>query len=175
MLTHISQQNYFELFQQPVEYKLNLTQLQENLRVLQKQFHPDNFAAQAQEQLNQALAASSLINQAYTTLLQPLSRAIYLLQLHGIKLDLVHDTKFAPSFLFEQIEWREQISAAELEQDFDELEAIEQQLQMQSQRLELQIEQLFLAKDYTEIGELVKQLAFYSKLEQLVSNILAQM
>lgn len=174
MLAQISQQNYFQLFGQEENYKVDLSTLQEQLRDLQKQYHPDNFASQSQEQLNQAIAASSLINQAYNTLTQPLARAIYLLKLQGVEVDLVHDTKFSQSFLIEQIELREQIGEAEENQDFDALEAIEHGLQADSKQLELQIEQSFQAQDFAAIREQIKHLAFYSKLEQLVNNILAQ-
>lgn len=175
MLAQISQQNYFQLFDQPENYKVNLGDVQDKFRQLQKQYHPDNFAYQAPEQLNQALAASSVINQAYNTLIQPLSRAIYLLQLHGIDVDLVHDTKFSQGFLLEQIELREQIGEAEENQDFDVLEVIEQGLKAKSKSLELNIEQSFQTRNFVEIRELIKHLAFYNKLEQLVNNILAQM
>lgn len=174
MLAQISQKNYFQLFDQLEDYKVDFNSLQNKLRELQKQYHPDNFVSQDQEQLTQAIAVSSLINQAYNTLTQPLERAIYLLKLRGIEVDLVHDTKFSQSFLIEQIELREQIGEAEENQDFDALEAIEQSLQADSNQLELQIEQSFKTNDFTAIREQIKHLAFYSKLEQLVNNTLAQ-
>lgn len=175
MLAQISQQNYFQLFSHPENYKIDLSLLQAQLRDLQKQYHPDNFVSEDQDQLNQAIAASSLINQAYNTLTEPLARAIYLFKLQGLDIDLVHDTKFSQSFLLEQIELREQISEAEENQDFDALEAIEQDLQAQSKQLELQIEQSFQTQDFAAIRELVKHLSFYNKLELLVNNILAQL
>lgn len=175
MLTDILKNNYFTLFDVPESYDIDLATLQTKLRELQKEFHPDKFANQDSITLNQALTASSLINQAYTTLEQPLQRAIYLLQLRGIAIDLVHDTKFKPEFLMQQIELREQISEAESEQDFDELEAVEKNLQQSRSALEQQIGALFSTQKYTEINELIKQLSFFVKLEQMVSNILSQL
>jgi len=37
--------NYFQLFQLPAQFELDLTELGTRYLTLQKQFHPDNFAA----------------------------------------------------------------------------------------------------------------------------------
>jgi molecular chaperone HscB len=175
MNNELLKQNYFELFGLQQDYRVDLRELQDNLRALQKQYHPDNFAAESAEITNQALVLSSQINQAYTTLSEPLSRAIYLLQLHGITVDLVHDTKFSNEFLMAQIELREQISEAEDSGDFDALEEIEKNLAKESNSLAVKIGESFTIGQYQQITELIKQLAFYNKLEQLVANILSSM
>ncbi len=175
MNNELLKQNYFELFGLQQDYRVDLRELQDNLRALQKQYHPDNFAAESAEITNQALVLSSQINQAYTTLSEPLSRAIYLLQLHGITVDLVHDTKFSNEFLMAQIELREQISEAEDSGDFDALEEIERNLAKESNSLAVKIGESFTIGQYQQITELIKQLAFYNKLEQLVANILSSM
>ncbi len=175
MNNELLKQDYFELFGLTPNYQINLNELQNQLRTLQKQYHPDNFAAEGAEVINQALVISSQINQAYTTLSEPLARAIYLLQLHGVVVDLVHGTKFSSEFLMAQIELREQISEAEDSGDFDVLEQIEQNLQHESTIITAKIGELFTTDNYDEITELVKQLAFYKKLEQLVANILGSL
>ncbi len=174
MFNEVLTKNYFELFAIPQTYTVNLSELQLQLRKLQKEYHPDNFANQDIQILNQALVISSTINQAYKTLEQPLARAIYLLQLHGVIVDLIHDTKFSSNFLMQQIELREQISAAEIEHDIDSLENIEKELKNNILVLELKIANLFAQQKYTQISELIKELAFFVKLEQLVDSILAQ-
>ena len=78
--------NFFALFEQPVQFELVQEQLDHHLRHLQKQFHPDNVSKQntetKQAQLH-AEQASALINQAYQTLSAPDSRAGYLLDMAG--------------------------------------------------------------------------------------------
>ncbi|MBT4758876.1 MAG: Fe-S protein assembly co-chaperone HscB, partial [Nitrosomonadales bacterium] len=37
-------QNYFELFNLPEKFQINLEKLQENYRTIQKEIHPDRFA-----------------------------------------------------------------------------------------------------------------------------------
>lgn len=175
MFNEVLTKNYFELFALPQVYTINRSDLQFQLRKLQKEFHPDNFANQDIQILNQALAVSSMINQAYKTLEQPLTRAIYLLQLHGIIVDLVHDTKFSSKFLMRQIELREQISDAETACDIDALESIESELKDIILALEAKIASLFELQDYMQIGEITKELAFFVKLEQVIDGILAQL
>ena len=175
MINQVLKQNYYELFNLKPAFRLDLSYLQQQLRELQKKFHPDNFSDAAMLPLaKQSLLVSGQINQAYVTLSQGLSRAIYLLAIYGIKVDLVHDTKFPVEFLMQQIELREQITAAEVNQDFAALEKIEASLIKSSRDLEQQIADLFDSEKYSEIIELIKELAFYSKLEQLVSNCLQQ-
>jgi molecular chaperone HscB len=175
MINQIIKQNYFELFSLSKQFGINLNKLQERFTELQKQFHPDNFIGKDPALANQALMASSQINQAYVTLKEPLSRAIYLLQLQGIKVDLVHDTKFTSEFLMAQIELREEISDAKDKADIDKLEEIEADLHCKRQNLIKEINSLFEMEDKLVLVELIKMLSFYDKLDQLVINTISQL
>ena len=53
------------------------------------------------------------INEAYTTLNDPMQRGKYMLSLHGINLDEEHDTRMDPEFLMQQIELREELDDAQ--------------------------------------------------------------
>lgn len=96
-MTDITQEakfdNFFALFEQPVQFEVNQESLDQHLRLLQKRYHPDNVAkdltdtAQAQQQSEQA---SALINQAYQALSAPDSRASYLLDMAGQAQNLEH-------------------------------------------------------------------------------------
>lgn len=76
--------NFFALFEQPVQFEIQQDNLDQRLRLLQKRYHPDNVAkdlidtTKAQQYSEQA---SALINQAYQTLSSPDSRAAYLLDM----------------------------------------------------------------------------------------------
>jgi molecular chaperone HscB len=75
--------DYFTLFGLPVSYTLSQEQLAVRYQDLQRQYHPDKFAsASAAEQLA-SVQQSATINQAWQTLRHPLTRAEYLLSLHG--------------------------------------------------------------------------------------------
>ncbi len=82
--------DYFTLFGLPASYTLSLEQLAVRYQDLQRQYHPDKFAsAPAAEQLA-AVQHSATINQAWQTLRHPLTRAEYLLSLHGFDLASEH-------------------------------------------------------------------------------------
>ena len=96
-MTDITQEaqfdNFFALFEQPVQFEVNQESLDQHLRLLQKRYHPDNVAknstdtTQAQQQSEQA---SALINQAYQALSAPDSRASYLLDMAGQAQNIEH-------------------------------------------------------------------------------------
>ena len=96
-MTNITQEaqfdNFFALFEQPVQFEVNQDNLDQHLRLLQKRYHPDNVvkngtdAAQAKQQSEQA---SALINQAYQALSAPDSRASYLLDMAGQAQNVEH-------------------------------------------------------------------------------------
>lgn len=174
MNKNILQQNYYQLFDLPQSFMLDMTVLKSKMRTLQQEYHPDNFANDS-ELSTSALSISSYINHAYNTLLNPLTRAIYLLELAKITVDLVHDTKFTPEFLFKQIELRESIEEAESASDIDALEEIEQQLKDEADNLVVTINQYFAVQQYNEIIELIKQLSFYDKLLQVVDRTLSNL
>ena len=85
--------DYFTLFGLPASYTLSLEQLAVRYQDLQRQYHPDKFtSAPAAEQLA-AVQHSATINQAWQTLRHPLTRAEYLLSLHGFDLASEQDRK----------------------------------------------------------------------------------
>ncbi len=77
--------NFFELFQQPVSFDIDLAMLAEKLHTLQKQYHPDNVNSSSNLETPTTQSAetaySALINHAYNTLKNPDSRAMHLLEL----------------------------------------------------------------------------------------------
>ena len=83
--------NFFVLFEQPVQFELPQVALEQRLRTLQKRYHPDTIVKTSNsddDSLDQSLQqqseqASALINQAYQTLSHPDSRAAYMLDLAG--------------------------------------------------------------------------------------------
>ena len=67
--------NYFQLFGLEIEFIIDLPKLSTLYQALQKKVHPDRFAhASSQEQML-AVKKSTLVNDAYQTLKNPLKRA----------------------------------------------------------------------------------------------------
>ncbi len=176
---HILNQNCFEVFGFKESFLINTETLREAYLKLQKQFHPDYCISDKNLTINKdiTLAISSHINNAYKTLLNPLSRAILLLNLHDITYSLNNDNSISETFIIEQMEIHEEIEDAKIAKNLVALENIEQKIKTKKNIIidNLNIAFTHISKqnngnDYQEIRKLIKQLAFYDKLEHLVNN-----
>lgn len=96
----------------PQQFTLDAEVLSQRYRTLQKLIHPDKYADASAQQQRVAVQYSAFVNQAFNTLKQPLSRALYLLQLAGWDAERVAAQKVAGDFLMEQMELREKLASA---------------------------------------------------------------
>ncbi|MEZ5503818.1 MAG: Fe-S protein assembly co-chaperone HscB [Halioglobus sp.] len=101
--------NYFQLFDLPVAFALDVGQLGKRYRQLQRELHPDRYAGASAHEQRLAVQYSALVNEAYTTLRKPLSRALYLLELGGMHREEVASQQVDGGFLIEQMELREKL------------------------------------------------------------------
>ncbi len=102
---------YFELFDLPAQFELDRAVLGERYRQLQQELHPDRFAGGTSQEQRVAVQYSGLVNQAYSSLKQPLTRAIYLLELAGLPADKLAAQQIDGGFLIEQMELREKLES----------------------------------------------------------------
>jgi molecular chaperone HscB len=103
--------SYYELFQLPVSFEIDLDALSERYRRLQSSVHPDKFANAGDGERRLSMQQSARINDAFQTLKNPLRRARYLLQLNGVDMSVDTDTAMDPQFLMQQMELREALEA----------------------------------------------------------------
>lgn len=157
--------DYFTLFGLPASYTLSLEQLAVRYQDLQRQYHPDKFAsAPAAEQLA-AVQHSATINQAWQTLRHPLTRAEYLLSLHGFDLASEQHTVRDTAFLMEQLELREELDEIEQAKDADRLEALLKRIKaMYSQRQQQMVAELD-SQMWDAAADTVRKLRFLDKLQ----------
>lgn len=114
--------NYFELFNIPVSFDVDLSLLPQTYQQLQRLTHPDKFASGSEQEKLLAVQKNSQVNDAYSVLKSPLSRAEYLLSLRGIDLKHEQQTIKDSAFLMQQMEWREEL--ADIAQRSDPLGAL---------------------------------------------------
>ena len=123
--------NFFALFEQPAQFEIDQARLDQQLRLLQKRYHPDNLMVDSTKDVTsvteakqQSEKASALINQAYQTLKAPDSRAGYLLEManqahnleHSIAdLDFLEDAMQMRIDLDEAIEDKDRTTLAQLQ------------------------------------------------------------
>ncbi len=106
------QSDDFELFAVPRRFVQDRAQLDARWKELQREAHPDRFAAQGQAAQRAAMQWSVRINEAYQRLKNPLKRAAYLCELHGAPIQAEDNTAMPPEFLVQQMQWREALEEA---------------------------------------------------------------
>src|SRR5690606_5182604 len=117
-------QNHFELFDLPVQFSIDLDQLNQQFRKVQSEVHPDRFAAASGAERLKSMQLATLANEAYQTLKNPTSRARYLLQLQGIDTQEDSNTAMPGDFLMLQMEWREAMEEAVDANDINALDVL---------------------------------------------------
>ncbi len=128
---------------------------------LQREAHPDKFAAQGAAAQRLAMQWSVRINEAYQRLKNPLKRAMYLCELHGAPIEAESNTAMPADFLIQQMQWREALDDADEIEDIDEIAA--QATSSKREQLS-KIEQLLdVAKDFQAAARQVRGLMFIER------------
>ncbi|KAF9919247.1 hypothetical protein BX616_010499 [Lobosporangium transversale] len=117
--------NYFEILGLSSEPKFDLEakDLRNKFLRIQQQVHPDSYSQNINGDQLYAQQQSSLVNKAYATLKEPLSRANYILELLGVP---IHETESLnePELLMEVMEARELLEDAQTEEEVEGLKEI---------------------------------------------------
>ncbi len=163
---------YFNLFQLEPSFNIDTEALEQTYRALAARFHPDKFASASAFEQKQAVMMSSTINDAYRTLKSPIDRAAYLLKSQNIDADAPEHTSFSPEFLMQQMEWRETLMDAQMEQNHDTIRALDQEIQEVQSNLYQDLQQAFEQQDYESAAQWVRHGRFLNKLRNEIASIL---
>lgn len=79
--------DYFTFFGLPPKLNLNVATLEKDFYELSRRLHPDLNAKGGSQEQEWSLEQSSLLNDAYRTLRDPIKRTQYLLRLEGVELE----------------------------------------------------------------------------------------
>ena len=112
----------FALFAVPEQFRQDRAQLDARWKELQREAHPDRFAAQGAAAQRVAMQWSVRINEAYQRLKDPLKRASYLCELRGAPIEAENNTAMPAAFLLQQMQWREALEEAGGEDDLQRLD-----------------------------------------------------
>ncbi len=159
-------ENFFALFEQPVQFVVNQERLDQHLRLLQKRYHPDNIAknltdtAQAQQHSEQA---SALINQAYQTLSAPDSRASYLLEMAAQAQHIEHSIADL-DFLEDAMQMRMDLDDAIEDKDRQTLQQLHPQITERLAKQAQRFDDAYQHKDWQTAIDATQKLKFLVKL-----------
>ena len=106
------QSNDFELFGTPERFAQDMGVLESRWKALQREAHPDRFAAEGAAAQRVAMQWSVRINEAWQRLRDPLKRAAYLCELRGVPVGSQGNAAMPPEFLVRQMEWHERVDEA---------------------------------------------------------------
>ena len=161
------QANDFELFDVPVQYAQDRAQLDARWKALQREAHPDRFAAEGAAAQRIAMQWSVRINEAYQRLKDPLKRAAYLCELQGAPVQAENNTAMPPAFLMQQMEWRESLDDTNSAETLQALAGVvaEEQRHIQQTLGDL----LDVAKDPAQAVGQVRALMFIERFTQEVN------
>ncbi len=117
------QSNDFELFGLTQQFAQDRVVLDARWKDLQREAHPDKFAAQGAAAQRIAMQWSVRINEAYQRLKDPLKRAAYVCELNGAAVNAHSNTSMPTAFLMQQMQWREALDDAQTADELDALAA----------------------------------------------------
>ena len=95
--------DYFAVFSLPRKLALDVKALERSFYRMSREVHPDRFAQASAEKQQWSLAQTSLLNDAYRTLKQPIPRTEYLLRLEGVELADEKTPLKPPADLLEEV------------------------------------------------------------------------
>jgi molecular chaperone HscB len=176
MADNLFSKNFFEIFDIPVATDVDLAKISAVNHALQKKAHPDRFAHASEQQKRIAMQQTSLINEAYHTLKDPLNRIQYMLKLKGMEINSETDTTMDGVFLMQQMEFREAIAEVRKRADpLDELDKMARQTKTQIAELMTLFNKTYAQSALDDARELVRKMQFLRKAEKEINTVSAQL
>jgi len=132
--------------------------LDEKFRALSRKLHPDRFARASPQERRFSLEQTTMLNDAYKTLKDPVRRAEHLLALRGVP----GEVKMAPDFLEETLDDREKL--LEAKESGQPLEALAQGVREKRDRTLAEVRALVTAGgELSRAAELLARMKYYAR------------
>ncbi|MGO3887080.1 MAG: Fe-S protein assembly co-chaperone HscB [Psychrobacter sp.] len=166
--------NFFALFEQPVQFEVNQDSLDQHLRLLQKRYHPDNVAKNQTNIIQAQLKSekySALINQAYQTLSSPDSRASYLLDIANQAQNLEHSIADL-DFLEDAMEMRMDLDEATEDKNHLTLQQLHPQITERLANQSQRFNDAYQTQSWNTAIDATQKLKFLVKLDADVTTAL---
>ncbi len=123
----IHQMNYFQLYEIPVSFVIDALLIKKKFYELSRKYHPDFFSNATDEEQNDVLEKSSLINKAFKVFSNTDETIKYVLQLKGL-LEEEEKYQLPSDFLMEVIELNEALMDAKMEGDANKTSNLKSQI-----------------------------------------------
>lgn len=151
--------NFFQIFNVEPGFDVDAKDLERKYKDWQKKLHPDLFQRKSEQEREYSAQQSAQVINAYNTLLRPLSRAVYLLQLKGIHVD-EEKTVSDPELLMEIMEVRESVEAAD---NVNALKSIQNKMQSKLEECHMSFATAYKKHDFTSAVSVVQKMSYYER------------
>lgn len=165
--------SHFELFGLAAAFDMDVARLADAYRELQSRVHPDKFATAGNAERRAAMQWAVRANEAYTTLKDPLKRALHLLELRGVDVGAENNTAMEPAFLMAQIEWREAVEDARDAKNVDALDRLLDELRTEKKVRYGKLGDWLDSNADKPAAEAVRQLMFLEKVQSEIGDSIA--
>ena len=156
-----------------MQFKQDRAVIDARWKELQREAHPDKFAAQGAAAQRVAMQWSVRINEAYQRLKDPLKRATYLCELHDAPINAENNTAMPTDFLMQQMDWREALDEAKT---VDEMNEIAYRSSKYGREQLSKIEQMIdMQKDFPAAAQQVRNLMFVERFSSEVDTRIDQL
>lgn len=166
---------YFELFDLPVDYQVDLEKLNKGYLELQRAVHPDRFAGKGEREKLLAVQKTAEINDALAVLKHPVKRAEYMLSEKGVDIRAEQQTLQDPQFLMQQMELREALEELSSASDPDSAIAdFEKQIKALDKEFSASLAQQLQSEtpsDLDAAADNIRKLKFVYKLRDELARI----
>ena len=163
--------DFFAALGMPVACELDRHQLDANYRQRQAEWHPDRYVSASEAVKLHALRHTSLLNDAYTTLKQPLRRAEHLLELKDSDAAGHSSRKLEPAFLLQQLEQREQLEHLARHRDAAALDVLRQLVDTQWLAQWSEVATEAARQDWCNARLALQKLQFLHKLQEEIRHL----
>ncbi|XP_076006860.1 iron-sulfur cluster co-chaperone protein HscB [Genypterus blacodes] len=163
--------SYFQIMDCDSTFTLDPRMLQRRYLQLQRSLHPDNFSQRSAKEQKYSEDQSALVNKAYTTLLKPLSRGLYMLELEGLHIDEGTETRGDSGFLMRLMEINEALDEA---QTTEEANKIGQDTKGKLADLTEQIDAALRKGELQAAKALLSQMKYFANIEEKVKEKLSE-
>ena len=165
--------NYFELYEIPVSFLPDKTQVKQKFYELSRKHHPDFYTQENEDEKSEALEKSSQVNKAYKIFKNPDETIKYVLQQKGL-LEEEEKYQLPTDFLMEMLELNEQLTDAKMEEDASALAGIKETIKKEERKIYLPVKSIIegFEENKTTDSELLKVKEYYFK-KKYLNRILA--
>jgi molecular chaperone HscB len=161
---------YASLDLPPLQLNLDPADLEKRFHAKSRSLHPDRFARASADEQQKALDASSVLNDAYRTLRDPLRRTEYVLKAAGLNIG-EQGNKDVPADLLEEV--FELNMALEEAGHEEEISAARERFIRMRDEIDHQLPNYFAAHDAAPKHEILEQLRGLLNRRRYISNLIA--